>query len=96
MRMLFMIYDADFDDDVMEMLAGCSVTGYTKWGRVLGKGKNSEPRMDDPVWPGCNCALAVVIEDELTEEIEKAAKELSSKLGGGGFAMFGLPVDRLI
>ncbi len=36
MKMLFMIYDVDFDDDVMDVLSTCCVTGYTKWSRVLG------------------------------------------------------------
>jgi len=94
--MLFMIYDADFDEDVMEMLASCSITAYTKWGRVLGKGKRSEPRLDDAIWPGYNCAVAVVIEDGLEDGIFRAANDLLSKLGGVGFAMFELPVDRIL
>ena len=63
MKLFLMIYDADFDEDVMEMLTICCVTGYTKWDRVLGKGKKSDSKLDDAVWPGYNCAVAVAAGD---------------------------------
>ena len=63
---------------------------------LLSKGKGSDPRLDDAVWPGYNCAVATFIEDELKNEICKAANNLLGKLGGTGFAMFELPVNRVI
>jgi len=35
MRMFFIIYDADSDEEVMQLLGGCNVLGFTKWDRVL-------------------------------------------------------------
>ena len=96
MKLLLMIYDADFDEDVMEMLATCCVTGYTKWDRVLGKGKKSDPRLDDAVWPGYNCAIAVVVENDVEDDIFNAVKSLYSKLGSKGFVVYELPVLRVI
>ena len=96
MKLLLMIYDADFDEDVMEMLAICCVTGYTKWDRVLGKGKKSDPKLDDAVWPGYNCAIAVVVENDVEDDIFNAVKDLHSKLGGMGFVVYELPVLRVI
>ena len=96
MNMLLMIYDADFDEDVMKMLATHSVAGYTKWERVLGKGKRSDPKLGDAVWPGYNCAIAVVIDDIMEDEILSALKGLHSKLGGKGFVVFEFPVLRVL
>ncbi len=96
MKMLLMIYDADFDEDVMKMLATQSVAGYTKWERVLGKGKRSDPRLGDAVWPGYNNAIAVVIEDDVEDNIIDMVKSLHSKLGGKGFAVFEFPVSRMV
>ena len=51
MKMYLIIYDVDYDEEVMEALSICRVTGYTKWNRVLGKGERSDPKLDDAVWP---------------------------------------------
>jgi len=96
MKMFFIIYDADFDEDVMETLTACRVTGYTKWDRVLGRGKKSDPKFDDAVWPGFNCAIAVVVEDEVEDELFNELEKLSGRLGGIGFKVFELPVLRVI
>jgi hypothetical protein len=96
MKLLLMIYDVDFDDDVMEMLTACCVTGYTKCGKVLGKGKKSDPRLDDAVWPGYNCAVAVAVENDVEDKIFSAMKTLRNKLGGKGFVVYELPVMRVI
>jgi hypothetical protein len=47
MKMLLLIYDVDFDEEVMETLTTCCVAGYTKWDRVMGKGERSDPKFDD-------------------------------------------------
>lgn len=92
MKLLFITYDADLDDDVMEMLDSLGVNGFTKWDRVLGKGKNSEPKLDTSVWPGFNCAVAVVISDDDQERILEELRKFSLRLDGKGFRVFALPV----
>ena len=96
MKLFLMIYDADFDEDVMEMLATCCVTGYTKWDRVLGKGKKSDPKLSDAVWPGYNCAVAVAAENSTEDELVTAMEALRGKLGDKGFVVYELPVLRVI
>ncbi|HPC47830.1 MAG TPA: transcriptional regulator [Deltaproteobacteria bacterium] len=96
MRMIFMIYDVDFDDDVMDTLSSLELTGYTKWDRVLGKGKRSEPKLDDAVWPGFNCAVMIAVEDDNEQAVFSALEDLFKRLGAKGFAVFELPVLRVI
>jgi len=96
MKLLLIIYDVDFDEDVMETLNHCRVTGYTQWDRVLGKGKNSDPKLDTPVWPGFNRAVAVAVEEEIEDTVMKAVQKLSDRLGGSGFKVFELPVIRVV
>lgn len=92
MKLLFITYDADLDEEVMEMLNSLGVNGFTKWDRVLGKGKNSEPKMDDSVWPGFNCAVAAVISDDAQERILDDLKKFSLRLDSKGFRVFVLPI----
>lgn len=96
MKMLFITYDAELDEDVMEMLESLGVNGFTKWDRVLGKGKNSEPKLDTSVWPGYNCALAVVVGDDDEARIIEELRKFSERLEGKGVRAFALPILRAI
>jgi len=96
MKMLFVVYDVYFNDDVMAFLADFNVDAFTRWDRVLGKGRKSEPKFDDAVWPGFNRALALVVDDDAVDELFVALEKLSQKLGETGFKVFELPVLRVI
>jgi hypothetical protein len=95
MKMFFMIYDVDYDDDVMEMLSTCRVVGFTKWGRVLGKGGRSDPKLDDAVWPGFNCALMMAVDDTTEPILFNALTSLLDKMGGG-LKVFEWPLEKII
>jgi len=84
------------DEDVMEVFASQNVSGYTKWDRVLGKGRMSEPKLDDDVWPGYNCAIAMAVENGDEEKIFAALRQLYDHLGGKGFVVFELPILRVM
>ncbi len=96
MKMLFMIYDVDFDEEVMETLSTCCITGYTKWSKVLGKGERSAPKLDDAVWPGFNCAVMMAVDDELEPKVFEAMQSLYKKKGGKALKVFGWPLERII
>ena len=96
MKMLFMVYDVDFDEEVMEVISTCCITCYTKWDRVLGKGGRSDPKLDNPVWPGFNCAVMMAVEDELEPKVFEAVQSLHKNVGSKGIKVFGWPLERVI
>lgn len=96
MKMFFIVYDADLDEEVMHLLDECDVLGFTKWDRVLGKGKRSSPKMDDAVWPGFNCAIALGAEDHIADRIFDKLSKFSERIGGKGLKLFEIPVIREI
>ena len=96
MKLLYITYDVDFDEEITEMLDLLEVTGFTKWDRVLGKGQNSEPRLDTPVWPGFNCAIAAVVSDEHLEKFIEKFKSFSSQFDDKAFKVFVLPVSAVV
>ena len=95
MKLYLLIYDVDFDEEVMDMLAQCCVTGFTKWDRVLGKGARSEPKMDDAVWPGFNCAVAIAMEEKNEPIFKKALRVTCSRLGESGIKIYELPIKEV-
>ena len=96
MKMFLIIYDVDFDEDVMEILSTCCVAGYTKWRQVLGKGGRSDPKMDDAVWPGFNCAVMMAVDEELEPLVFEALQSLHERMGGKAIKVFGWPLEKVI
>ncbi len=95
MDMYWIFYDASFDEDVMETLEHCCVTGFTKWDRVLGKGPHAVPKMDNAVWPGYNCAVLVAVADEGSAHLRTSLQDLRKRLGGRGMEIFRMPGERI-
>ena len=96
MKMFFLIYDVDFDEDVIEILSTCCVAGYTKWDRVMGRGERSDPKLDDAVWPGFNCAVMMGVDEELETEVFEALKSLHKRMGGKALKVFSWPLEKVI
>jgi hypothetical protein len=96
MKMFFLIYDVDFDEDVLQTLSTCFATGYTKWTRVLGKGERSDPKFDDSVWPGFNCAVMMAVEGELEPIVLEALRSLHKRMGEKALKVFGWPLEKVI
>ncbi len=97
MKAVFIFYYIEYEEDVMRILAKTKIEAYSKWKKVLGRGKNSTPRLDTSVWPGFNGALFIALEDEqklknLLEEI-KAFAQLHHHTGISAFV---LPLDRVV
>ncbi len=97
MKAVFIFYYIEYEEDVMRILAKTKIEAYSKWEKVLGKGKTSIPRLDTSVWPGFNGALFIALEDEqklknLLEEI-KAFAQLHHHTGISAFV---LPLDRVV
>ena len=96
MELFFIIYDIDFNEDIMRIIGSSETRGFTKWDRVMGKGKTSDPKMDDAVWPGFNSAVFLVLDDEDREAVLADLEKLSGELGGKGLKVFALPVREVI
>jgi len=95
MDLYWIFYDASFDEDVMETLETCCVTGFTKWDRVLGKGPHAVPKMDNAVWPGYNCAMFVAVSDKESDHLRESLQNLRAKLGGRGMEIFRMRGERV-
>jgi hypothetical protein len=97
MKMLMVAYDAACDDEVLAILTGRDAPGFTRWKRVSGRGRRSEPRMDDSVWPGYNNVLLAGVEDgRQLDDIREALSRLHQSLGSKGLKVFSWPVETLI
>lgn len=91
--MVWVVYDVDLEEEVMEALDRAGVGGYTLWERVLGRGSRSEPKLGTHAWPSWNRALMVALEDPDAEGLWEALRPLCERPQGGVRA-FMWPVER--
>jgi len=98
MKMVLLVYNTAISEEVMKALGEIGVENYTKWDRVLGKGKTSGTHLDSDVWPGVNSMLAIAVEDEKKNEVMAKVKELKSKesIAGEGIGAFILPLEEMV
>ncbi|MEW6008627.1 MAG: PG0541 family transporter-associated protein [Candidatus Omnitrophota bacterium] len=95
MKMVLIVYNEAIDDEVMESLEACSVESFTKWQKVLGKGKVSEPHLDTTIWPGANNVCMTVIEDKKIPGLLEQVKNLRKALGKEGIKAFVIPIEEI-
>jgi len=93
--MVLVFYDRAFDDNIMDALKSIGVKGFSKWQDTLGAGTH-EPHLGDPVWPGLNNTLAVVVEEETKEAIFRAVRVLQRDYPIIALRAFALPVFDMV
>jgi hypothetical protein len=95
MKLVFLVYNAAIDEDVMEALEGLGIEEYTKWPRLTGKGKSSGPHLDSATWPGLNSALLIATDDDKALSLLKEVRSLKEKLTREGIKAFLLPLEEI-
>ncbi len=94
MKMVIIAYNEALDQEVLEALeACCDLVRYTKWTKVMGRGRQSEPHLLDHVWPKANNVLMTCADDEKARRIMDRVRELRRHVGKQGIKAFLLPVD---
>lgn len=95
MKMVLIVYNEAIDDEVMAVLENCGIESFTKWQKVLGKGKLSGPHLNSNVWPGANNVCMSVIEDIEVSPLLNQIKNLRKTLSKEGIKAFILPLEAL-
>lgn len=95
MKMVMVIYNQAIEEEVTQVLEACDIDGFTKWQRVLGKGKLSGRHLDSSVWPGANNVCMTVVEESKVTALLSKVKQLRQVLGKEGIKAFVLPVEEI-
>jgi nitrogen regulatory protein PII len=97
MDMIMIAYNQVIDEEVLELLEEVGIDRYTKWQRVLGRGEDSNPHLDTPIWPGANMVLGIVLKEKRkVQRLIKGLKELDAEVGDKGLFAFRWPVERIV
>ena len=92
LEMVFVVFGASLDGEVMEALEDLGIKTYTKWVRARGAGNVSPPHLDSHVWPGTNNVVAVVLESEHVSNLLAAVRRIKERAAQEGIRAFVVPV----
>jgi hypothetical protein len=93
--MIMAIYNVAVDEEVLQAVAAEGVCCYTKFPRVVGKGKRTGPRLDNHIWPGANACTLMVVPDELAPRVMAVLADLRRDIGAAeGIKAFLMNVEQ--
>ncbi|MDD4098331.1 MAG: hypothetical protein PHC30_06145 [Lentisphaeria bacterium] len=96
LKMIMIVFNISIQEEVLEAVQGLGVTCYTRWPRVLGKGKTTGPKLDDNIWPGANSAMITVVTEDEAARLMAAIQKLRDEIGTHeGVKAFQIPVEKM-
>ncbi len=93
MKLLIIVFNEAIEEEVTEILEANSVVGYTKWTKVMGRGKASGFHVMTQVWPKANNAMMIAAEDEQAVNVIEGIRGLRKTLAHEGVKAFLLPLE---
>jgi len=87
-KLVLICYNEAVDQEVLEVLDDVNGEGYTKWTKVLGKGKAGGPHLYSHIWPKANNVVATVVSEQAAAAILDRVRKLREKLGPEGVKAF--------
>lgn len=85
MKSIFIAFDQAYHEQILSVLRGNNVRGYTSWQEVQGKGsRTGDPHLGTHAWPTLNSAMITIVEDDRVKGILKDLKalDLTSEMMG--------------
>jgi nitrogen regulatory protein PII len=77
MKSIFITFDQAYYEQILSILRGNNVRGFTSWAEVQGRGtKTGDPHLGTHAWPSLNSALITIVEDEKVKQVLNDLKAL--------------------
>lgn len=77
MKSIFIAFDQAFYEQVLSVLSGNNVRGFTMWNEVQGRGsKKGEPHLGSHAWPSLNSSILTIVDDNKVDSLLKDLHEL--------------------
>lgn len=79
MKSIFITFDQAYYDQILSVLRGNNVRGFTSWEEVQGRGsKTGEPHLGTHAWPSLNSAMITIVDDDKVKNILNDLKALDA------------------
>jgi hypothetical protein len=91
MTMFQILYPQSSQDEVVALLDGLGVSGYTQTDKVIGRGPRGH-HFDSQIWPGADGMIYCVVGDEKSTVLASALANFSHALEHNSRGLYGLHV----
>ena len=99
MKLAFIVHTEYFTEQIMELLDATGIDYFTRWDKVIGKGRGTEPHLGTGGHASTNCVLMIGFEsDEPLERLVAGIKRANTviKRTDDKIRLFQVPLERLI
>lgn len=97
MKAIFIAYDQAHGEAVLEALNSYQCRGYTAFGTVQGRGSHGgEPHLGTHAWPALAEAMLTFVDDEKSESLLKALRDIDRSKPRLGLRAFYWPIEGTI
>ena len=97
MKSIFISYDQAYHDQILTVLRGNNVRGYTSWEEVHGKGSHTgNPHLGTHAWPTLNSAMLTIVENDRVKGLLNDLKALEATSEMMGLRAFVWNVEDMI
>ena len=94
MKAMFIAYNQEYNEEIVDLLAAHGQRGFTRWENVEGKGGfNGIPRFGNHAWPEMNHALLVMLPDEKVSPLLESLKAKDEEAPDLGLRAFVWEID---
>ena len=97
MKSIFIAFDQAYYEQILSILRGNNIRGFTSWEQVLGRGtKTGDPHLGTHAWPSLNSSILTIIEDEKVESVLEDLKALDQTSELMGLRAFVWNIETMI
>ncbi len=97
MKSILIVFDQAYYEQILSILRGNNIRGFTSWAEVQGRGsRTGEPHFGTHAWPSLNSAIITVVEDEKVQPVLEDLKALDQTSDLMGLRAFVTHVEAMI
>ena len=97
MKSVFIAYVQAYHEQILSVLRGNNIRGYTSWEEVQGKGsKTGVPHLGTHAWPTLNSAMITIVDDYKVDGLLNDLKALDLTSDQMGLRAFVWNIEAMI
>ena len=97
MKSIFIAFDQAYYEQVLSILRGNNIRGFTSWQEVHGRGsKTGDPHLGTHAWPSLNTSIMTIVEDEKVDNVLEDLKALDATSELMGLRAFVWNIEKMI
>jgi nitrogen regulatory protein PII len=97
MKSIFIAFDQAYYEQVLSILRGNNIRGFTSWEEVHGRGsKTGDPHLGTHAWPSLNTSIMTIVEDEKVDNVLEDLKALDATSELMGLRAFVWNIEKMI